>query len=158
MGFFSRRKSEDLPEAPSLKKAAEGAKKDALSRLRTASIRSAVTDNINQKQFSGYALAKATGKPMPDAIQERFNRARKASDLANTYALMSGASRVEQHDVTTKAVNDVYKKVTSREDKRRMKLMDKMMGTSAKKINKEQRKQLKAYDKKYPNSVEKWMD
>jgi hypothetical protein len=158
MGFFSRRKAGDLPKAPSLKKAAQGAKKEALSQVRTAAIRAVVTDRINQKQFAGYSTAKLVGASMPDAIQQRLDRVREASDLANTFALRSGASRVEMHDAHLGGANAAYKKLETREEKRFNKRMGKATGVSLKEGAKMRREELKKYDKKYPNSVDKWMD
>ena len=156
--FGRKNKAAKLPKGPKLSDAVAGAQKDALAQQTLSGIRAVVTDNLNQKQFKDYSYLKMNGLPLPEEAQARIDRYNESRDKTNRFGMLSGLSRVSQHDAEMDGMRRAYEKLTPPDTKAEQVLLEARSGKSFEQSAAQVRKSFAEMDKKFPNSYEKWAD
>lgn len=154
--MFGRKKA--AKNAPSLPAAVASAQEDAIGQLGISGVRKVVTDHLNKKQFGDIAVKQMQGQPLPEAAQARIDRYTAARDATNRYAMLTGLSRVAQHDAEMGGMRKAAEKLTPPDVKAGEVLFEAQSGKSFDKSSDVVRKGFEELDKKYPNSYEKWAD
>jgi hypothetical protein len=154
--MFGRKKSSN--NAPSLPAAVASAQEDARGQLAISGVRKVVTDHLNKKQFGDIATRQLQGMPLPEPAQARIDRYTAARDATNRYAMLTGLSRVDQHDAEIGGMRKAAEKLTPPDVKAGEVLFEAQTGKSFDKSADAVRKGFEELDKKYPNSYEKWAD